>query len=517
LIKFRHIFLSVVLVLFGWALIPPKTEEAAEEAADAIERVEAKYVIRVAPGVYMPGRRPQDVGEKLRALLDVAREFEKLHPDTKIQFVEVPQSREYLVTQLMGEQAPEIMNINVEDVWQDVQKGWYVPLDGYLEQPNPFVESDAAPGSREWWDMFRYQAITRGKAAPDGKMYCITLDMIETGVFYNKDIFRKVGVEPPRDWSEFMRIQERLKQAGYMPMLVDQGALADWGVDLVFDQYYRSIRPALDLKGDPRRDTYQKGYLDWDEVAFLNGKGFFTKEDPRFREVFRTLKDWRQHFPKDIGSVSMERLFITQKGAMYWSSSFLVNKLARDPNLGFEWGVFYLPPITQEYSRWASGVDMCVIGGAATQLSVTNSAFDDTKDIATSQKLKRTVAFLQFLTMPNNAEKVINEVLALLPNIEGVKPRPELETFAEILERDYTTTKWLFTFDLRFNEIMSRMFFLYLQDGISEDDFMDWMDKNVRSASQTVIRRKKLDLGPFEEKWSETASMRQRMEGLPIE
>ena len=43
-------------------------------------------------------------------------------------------------TQLSAEQAPDIFNVNVEDVWQDVQKGWYIALDQWLEQPNPFIE-----------------------------------------------------------------------------------------------------------------------------------------------------------------------------------------------------------------------------------------------------------------------------------------------------------------------------------------------------------------------------------------
>jgi raffinose/stachyose/melibiose transport system substrate-binding protein len=507
-IGFRHISLAAILALSAWALWPPASTPELDEEARA--GVSAKYHIRMAPGVYMPGTRPMDVGGKLKALTQVAAAFNKKYPDTVIDFVDVPQTREYLVTQLMGEQAPDIININVEDVWQDVQKGWYVPLDKYLEAPNPFLA-----GNKQWWDQFKYQAISRGKAAPDGKMYCITLDMIETGIFYNKDIFRKLGVLPPRDWIDFLRIQDRIQKAGYTPMLVDEGALADWGVDLFFDQLYREIRPAIDLKKDPKRDAYMKGYLDWDEIAFLYRKGFFSKQDPRWREVFRLLKDWRRYFVKDFGSANMERNFITQKGAMYWSSSFTVNKLSRDPNLGFDWDVFYLPAMPRSFNRFANSYPMCVIGEAATQYSVTNSAINDTGNAETSEKLKRVVAFLQFMTLPENTDKVVNEIVALMPNILGVKTHPELHRFQQILERDYAMSKWMFTFDLRFNEIWTRMLFLYLQGGITEDEFIDWVDKNVGLASETIIRRKKLDLAPLEAKWQQTAELRKHMEGLP--
>lgn len=513
MIKVKSLFLAAVVLVYGYALIPPAAEsKAREEEAKAASN--AKYTIRLAPGLYMPGRRPMDVGEKLHGFSDVAEDFEKLYPDTHIEFSEMPGSREWLVTQLMGEQAPDIININVEDVWQDTQKGWYLPLDKYLDAPNPFV-AKGQPGSRAWWDLFKYQAISRGKAAPDGKMYCITLDMIETGIFYNKDIFRKVGVEPPHDWQQFLAIQDKIQKAGITPMLVDQSSLADWGVDLIFDQYYRSIRDGIDLYVDPKRAAYQKGYLDWDEIAYLNKKGFFTSEDPRWRAVFTTLKDWRRYFVRDLGSVSTERSFITQQGAMYWSASPTVNKLKGDPSIDFDWGVFYLPPITQATNQFATGVDQCVIGGSATQLSVTNSAYNDTKNADTSTKLKRVIALLQFMTTPKETDRVVNEMDALLPNVVDVPVQPALATFDEILKRDYTTTKWLFTFDLRFREIMTRSFYLYLQGGMSEDEFLSWMDKNLQAASDTIVRRMNVDLSKFDKPWKAKADLRKTMKELP--
>jgi maltose-binding protein MalE len=506
----------LAIVVAGYWLLRPPAGETEESGSDlAVPRSARKYTIRVAPGVYLPGRRMNPGDPPQKALREVADRFEKLYPDTKIEFLDAPLGqREWLVTQLAAAQAPEVVNVNVEDVWQDVQKGWYVPLDEYLEKPNPFVKP-GQPGSREWWDMFKYQAITRGKAAPDGLSYCLTLDMIETGIFYNKDIFRKVGVAPPKDWEDFLRVQQKIQDAGITPMLADVGSLADWGVDLTFDQLYREIRPTMNLRGDPKRDAYLEAYLDWDELSFLNKKGFFTKDDPRFIEVFRILKDWRRFMPKDIGATDTQREFLQGNAAMFWSSSFTVHTLVHDPHRTFDWGVFYLPPITKATSRYASGVQQCVIGGAATQLEITNSSYSDTGDPRTSEKLKRTVAFLQYMCLPENCKSIVNEIMALLPNIVGVDPHPELMPFHQILQRDYTTTKWMFTFDLRFSEIIQRMLFLYLVDGISEAEFMDWMYKNVAISTDTIMRRKNLDLSPLEKRWRELAPIRETMKDLP--
>jgi len=94
------------------------------------------------------------------------------------------------------------------------------PLDVFLEAPNPFVVEKgdpALPGAKQWWDMFIYQAISRGKAAPDNRNYCLTFDMIETGIFYNKTLFAQLGLKPPETWGEFIQIIDGDVYAGRSP------------------------------------------------------------------------------------------------------------------------------------------------------------------------------------------------------------------------------------------------------------------------------------------------------------
>jgi len=517
LVKAKYILLVAIVAGCVWALWPPSQQEAGIQQGGRPEdpvKAARPYQIRMAPALYLPGTMPQNVGEPLKGLVRVAERFEELYPDTYVRFVGTPGVREWLVTQLSAGLAPDILNVNVEDVWQDVHKGWYVPLDEYLDRPNPFVPA-GQPGSRQWWDLFKYQAITRGKAAPDGKSYCISFDMVETGIFYNKDIFERLSLAPPKDWVEFDRLQTTLREAGYIPTLASLVAASDWGVDLVFDQLYYPILPGIDLKKDPAREAYLEGYLDWDEICFLYRKGFFTRRDPRWVEMWRILKDWRRHWNQDIATADMMRLFITQKGAMYWSASWDVNRLTRDPDVPFRWGVFYPPPIPPQYDAYADGHPMCVIGGAAMQYVVTNTAFSDTGDPATSERLKRAVAFLQFLTLPENAGPVISEVLSMLPNVRGVEPHEELRPFDEILRRRYTTTKWSYTFDMRFNEVFIRMFDLYLNGGIDDDAYLDWSDRNLDFAVETTVRRKNVDFAELERAWEALAPLRRNMKGLP--
>ena len=524
----RHGSLVVIVAAGAWLLWPTAADRRDDPraAAGGATAADVKFVIKFSPGrAYYPDSRPFGLGKPLKGLATVVRNFEARFPDTRVEILSTPGVREYLVTQLAGGQAPDIINVNVEDVWTDVHKGWYVPLDIFLEAPNPFVVKAGdpnLPGAKQWWDMFRYQAISRGKAAPDGKNYCITFDMVETGIYYNKDIFNELGLTPPETWEQLLAAARKIQAAGRTPLAMHLGAWHDWLVDLLFDQLYYDLLGGIDLAQDPTREPYLQGYLDWDELAFLHEKGFFNREDPRYVTIWRLMRQLKQYTNQDMVSMDTIREFVTQRAAMIWNVSSLSYRLSADRDLGFEWGVFYLPRLTKKTSPFASGRPMCVIGGAATQLEVTNRAVSDTdpslpmaERIRRSQRLKRVVALLQFLCLPEQNAKIVNEYPAYLPNIVGVEPLPILRPFERILDRRYTTTKWIFTFDLRFGEIQQRMLRLYLTDGTDLEGFLGWQGRNLSAACANLRRRKTIDTERLERAWRVKAPARAAAAGLP--
>ena len=528
----KHVSLIAILFTAAYFLLPSSDTDDDTSAADTMQPEsqsrDVKFLLKISPGnAFLPDSTPFGVVKPLQGFKRLVRAFEARHPDTRIEIVNVPIVREYLVTQLSSGAAPDVVVVNVEDVWVDVQKGWYVPLDSFLEAPNPFVvekNQPDLPGSVQWWDMFKYQAISRGKAAPNGKNYCLSMTMVETGILYNKTMFKRLGLEPPADWDQFLRILQKCRAEEITPLLMDLGSFSDWAKDLIFDQLYYDLLPGIDLKRDAEREAYLQGYLDPEELVFLHGKGFFTRQDPRYVQVWQIMRDLREYVNKDISSTDLTREFVTQRAAMLWSGSWLTGRLTMDRKLGFEWGVFYLPRFTKNTSQYASGEPMCVIGGSASQYEVTNSALSDTdpslpieERMAKSERLKRVIAFLQFYCLPENSEMVVNEFPCHLPNIVGVEPLPVLDPFAEILERRYTTTKWLFSFDLRYSYINNRMLAMYLADGIDLDEFMDWQVKNIAAASRNLLRRKNPDMDALEAEWLRLAPVRAGMKDLPPE
>lgn len=532
---FRRLTLPLVLLGGVYLLLPEFAgKEENSQPAHGGMQVSAqtdKKVIRFSPGLaYLPGRVPFGMGERVRGLQDVIDDFQTLYPEWEIEIQNVPSAlREYLVTQLSSGRAPDIINVNVEDVWVDVQKGWYVPLDSFLERPHYFVKKQGdpnAPGYEEWWDLFKYQAISRGKAAPDGYTYAISYDMVETGIYYNKDAFRQAGVDrPPKTWSEWLEDMAKLREAGFTPLALNISNFNDWATDILFDQFYYTVLPGIDIVQNPIREPYLEGYLDTDEISFLFRKGFFHPEDPRYAEVWRYMRDLRGYAVRNLVTSDLIREFVTQRSAMLWGASDFTYRLVADPELGFDWGVFYLPPITRESSPWASGTEPCVIGGPGTQLEITNSALRDTdpslpmaERMKRSERLKMVIRLLQFLTLPENYERIVNEYPSYLPNIVGVPVLPELKPIEDILDRRYTTTKWVFTFDLRFNEMQQRLLEVYLEDQMPLEEFLQWQMENIDVAVKNHRRRKEtMDWAAMEAQWTALAPVRDRFQGMPNE
>jgi len=453
----------------------------------------ARHLIEITPGIYRPGNVPQSVGEPLRAFRDIADEYERLHPGVSVRFRQAPAvagggEGDWLRTQLAGGIAPEIVQINTEVVWQDLDKGWWVNLEPYLAQPNPYV-----PGNEVWWDCFADIALTKAKRGPDGNLYCIPMDIVETGIFYNKDVFASLGLSPPADWEEFIRIQKTLKDAGYIPLVVNGfTVVCDWTQDIIFDQLFYEILDQIDLeKGSRDEEAYLRGYLAPKELCYLIKRGFFGPDNPRYREVWRIIRDWRPYWSHELANTDMDRLFLTQRGAMYWSGSWFIRRMKNDPYLDFDWGIFYVPPITKATSPYACGAESAVIGGAGNQYSVTNRAVLD-------GELDIVIDFLRFLTTPESAERLVGEAQMFFPNVKGARMDPELAAFADIFRHRYCTVKWLYSLSQEFNDTHRRWIMYFVNGGFGLDEFLALSDSYMQQAADYYIDKHGYDFSEYD-------------------
>lgn len=467
----------------------PLVEESSDDA------------IRVDLNVYTPGTIPQGIGEPVKAAREEADAWEALHAGKKIRYQQMVSSGnsegEWLKTQLLGGVAPEIINANAEITWPDVGKGWYIPLDEYLERPNPYV-----PGNEHWIDLFRNQALVNAKRAPDGKLYCISIDIVETGVFYNKELFEQVGAyEFPKTWEEMIALCKRLQEQGITPIATEcpigSTLASDWGQDIIFEMLYHDILPDLDLIPSAKSsEAYLTHYLEPHEAGYLITKGFFTHRDPRWREMNRILYEWRQYWAKEIKNTDPTRLFLTKRAAMYWTGSWFIRRISTDPYVDFRWGIGYIPTITKETSPYGSGTPATVIGGAAVQLHVTNSA-------KLNENLEDCIDYLMYITAPKNIEQLTSEAMLYIPNINGAGMQEELKPFEDIFGRRYCAIKWLDSMDGRYKKEWRRMMDDWLNDGITLEEYIGILDANFAGWVASHMKEKGWDFTEMDKVWQE--------------
>ena len=145
-------------------------------------------------------------------------EYMEAHPGATIEIIRKPAnlaSHEWIVTQQAGETIPHIVWTHSFWVQDEIDKNWWIPLDPFFEQPNPYVAA-GDPGSERWLDQF-YEIPTEAKRGPDGKHYVVPIDLVTTFFFYNKTLFDEVGLQPPTTYGEWIETQEALQGTDVIP------------------------------------------------------------------------------------------------------------------------------------------------------------------------------------------------------------------------------------------------------------------------------------------------------------
>ena len=109
-----------------------------------------------------------------------------------------------------------------------VDPGVVAPLDEYL-----------ADG---WMDSFSSEAVLSGGKYGDS-YYAVPLNIAAACVFYNTEMFEKAGVEVPTNWTEFLDVCAKLKDAGITPITISAGTA--WCLSMVAG--YLCDRNGVDL------------------------------------------------------------------------------------------------------------------------------------------------------------------------------------------------------------------------------------------------------------------------------
>jgi raffinose/stachyose/melibiose transport system substrate-binding protein len=160
----------------------------------------------------------------------------------------------------------------------------------------------------------------------DGKTtFCVPMASVIHGFIYNKDIFKEVGIEPPKTEEEFLTVLEKIKANGaYTPLVLgtnDQWEAATMGFQNIGPNYW---------KGEDGRKGLITGKQKLTDKAYVDTLAALAKWSPYMGDGYKA-----QTYPDS------QNLFGLGKGAIYAAGSWDISTFrAQNVNMG----AFKAPP-----------------------------------------------------------------------------------------------------------------------------------------------------------------------------
>jgi raffinose/stachyose/melibiose transport system substrate-binding protein len=482
------IVLALVFSLLAACSPSKETAESSDTKDESDNNDGLKGTLEVYAGSYSPAEPTEANPNPPTYLEKIVEEYESKHPGVKIKLIPYNQKSteafaKWKFTQFAGGQIPDIIYNNPDHANNESSKGWYIPLDEYLEKPNPYVD-----GNKSWKNIL-VDGTLDSTMHPSGENYNFPLDAIETAIFYNKEMFDKAGIkEIPKTWAEFITVSQKLDQAGFTPFFLNAGPngrdYVDWFERQFMDMLYWEKREELNaLKGD-NPDSIQ---LTTEQFVRAYKKGLISPQDERYKESWKLVKGLSQYAQDGFTGAQLgdeQKYFVNEKVAMFEGSTGHVKIINEQLKPDFKWGTFQaIPPLTEETTDFATGEPTGRIGviGAFANYNITKAAKE-------RGNLDLAVDFLMFLSAPKNSGPMITELGHFVPMVKGVDIPEQLKDFAPSVARRTTLFQgYVSRLTPQFGDQYFKTLQLYLLDKVSLDEAMKQVDSYMMRATNQLI------------------------------
>jgi raffinose/stachyose/melibiose transport system substrate-binding protein len=241
--------------------------------------------------------------------------FEEQHPNIDLQreTLQPDEARSEIQSRLQSKQPPDAFAYDTGPGFGGVlaEAGLLYPLEEAYKQNG--------------WDIYNW---ARQRATYDSTTYGVPDQVEEIVVYYNRNLFERLGVEEPKTVDELMEIAEELKSRGKIPLAF--GDQEQWPAGHLF-----SIG-ASNLLGREGLDNIFYGDGRWDTPEVVRAIELF------FRDFVRS-----GYYPEGVNALTYDganALFYSGQAAMNPTGTWLVPEIVQAVH-NFEVGFFAFPSI----------------------------------------------------------------------------------------------------------------------------------------------------------------------------
>lgn len=445
----------------------------------------------------------------------IAAEYARRRDDVTVTVQLMPANgyETWLRTQIPGQSssAPDLFNANY--AWGMYEKGLLVNLSPWLEKRNPYT-------NRPWIETLSAQFIEKYKVG--GDVTFIPVDFIEIAFYYNADLYRRLGLAPPRTWEDMLRQAEVIRSAGHIPFAVPGNADSYWAGTVGWiarfftDAYTRHLVPmVLSRPGDwdynarrnrgfrlNLRDPYNDAYVVTNPERLLAAvrDGKIRVDSPRFGEVYDRIKGFARYWQRGYHGATSQtayHLFLSGRAAALLDTSAQIGQLLKDMEdlpgrARFRWGIFPVPPLTSSRYRVPP---FRGVGGPGLVLGVVKKE---------PEQVARTMDFLMYLTSPASARILVDEAIRHRRPLTGPMlipgarlPDDVQRLFRPFERRGFERLSWRGLMDEQQSVWEWTVWAQRYMDGrLSLREFLQRYQKTIMEALPRVVAMQKLDMDP---------------------
>lgn len=376
----------------------------------------SKTVIRIAHWQLERGYR-----EAMQKVID---EYEKLHPDVKVEQMPVTERvyPQWLNTHLIAGTAPDLCELGMARLTnrEESTVRYFLPLSGYITRTNPYnrgTDLENVP-----WKETLADGMRGGFREGLQEYYGIPTTIVSMRLYYNRDLLREVtgSDAPPQSFGHWMRqcelVREHARATGQriLPIVscYSMGPIQQ-KYEVAFTARYEQALD-LDLNGDVSEIESYIGLR----------KGVVTLDSPSVQAMFQLLRRIGEQMQQGFSAMDRQEAqfkFANGQAAFMftgsWDASGTVSQAAKK---GFSVGIcdLPLPAPGEEFAEH-------VLGRANEANTAGASTFGLHRG---SRHVEQAIDFLMFLTSRSGNE-LMNRESEWPPLTLGARPSSLMEPF----------------------------------------------------------------------------------------